>query len=66
VRAGSRTFYFYGAGGGGVNYPDQFLTDLRGRILDIELDGPYGESFKSPNKVTKALEKEVLATVRIY
>jgi hypothetical protein len=35
-----QVFYFYGPGGGGVNYPDQYLMEMNGKILSIEFGGP--------------------------
>jgi hypothetical protein len=35
------TFYYVGPGGGVVDYSDDFLFNLRGKILHIEFDGPY-------------------------
>ena len=34
------TFYYVGPGGGGVDYPDDYLFKLQGKILHIEFDGP--------------------------
>jgi hypothetical protein len=59
-RVGSNTFYYIGAGGGGVNYPDTFFYNLHGRILVIEFNGPYPTDSKSPSDETKAIEKLVL------
>jgi hypothetical protein len=35
VPAGSNTFYYYGPGGGGVDYADQYFFDLKGKTLHI-------------------------------
>jgi hypothetical protein len=37
---GTETFYYYGPGGGGVSYPDQYFFDLKGKTLFIAFDGP--------------------------
>ncbi len=66
-RVGSQTFYYIGPGGGGVNYPDTFFYNLRGRILVIEFDGPYplDSTSKSPSGETKKFEKAVLDSFRL-
>ncbi len=43
----SGRFYYIGAGGGGVSYPDSFFYNLGGYILLIEFDGPYPPNSKS-------------------
>lgn len=58
---GHNTFFYYGAGGGGVNYPDQFFTPLNGHTLIISFDGPYLNS-KSPSENTILLESQILST----
>ena len=65
-RFGSQTFYYIGPGGG-VNYPDTFFYNLRGRILVIEFDGPYplDSKSKSPSDETKKFEKAVLESFRL-
>ena len=37
MRIAGRVFYFYGPGGGGVDYPDQYLMELSGKILAFSL-----------------------------
>jgi hypothetical protein len=64
VRIGRYTFYRYGAGGGGVSYPDQYFFNLRGKTLEIDFDGPY-ETSKSPSAETEKLEPIMLATLRM-
>jgi hypothetical protein len=63
-RLDGNTFYWYGAGGGGVTYPDTFLYDLNGHILIIEFDGPYLDGSKSPPEETRGIEKLVLESFR--
>jgi hypothetical protein len=65
VRLSGRVFYFYGPGGGGVDYSDQFMTEMNGRILDIQFDGPWKDS-KEPIEETKKIERVILATMRTY
>jgi hypothetical protein len=59
-RVGAHTFYYIGAGGGGVAYPDTFFYNLHGRILVIEFSGPYPLDSKSPSHATKSIERVVL------
>src|SRR5262245_44744338 len=40
VRFGEYIFYYYGRGGGGVSYPDEYFYNLDGYILEIMFDGP--------------------------
>jgi hypothetical protein len=65
VRLGKSVFYFYGPGGGGVDYPDQYLMELNGKILSIEFGGPWKDS-KSPIEETKRLETKILSTLQTY
>lgn len=65
IQIGAHTFYFYGAGGGGVNYPDDYLYNLKGLILDIEFDGPYASGSKSPVEDTQRMEKKILGSFRV-
>jgi hypothetical protein len=64
VREGDNTFYGYGAGGGGVEYPDQFFFNFKGKTLYIVFDGPY--SGKSPTDETKEIESQMLASFRTF
>ena len=36
-----QSFYYYGPGGGGVEYPDQYFLNLKRKTLLIIFDGPY-------------------------
>lgn len=63
--AGPNTFYYYGTGGGGVSYPDQFFLDMKGKTLYITFDGPY-DNGKSPSTGTRALEPKILSTLRVF
>jgi hypothetical protein len=58
-------FYYYGPGGGGVCYPDQFFYDLRGKPLSISFAGPCVED-KTPTASTKEMEQKLLATFRTF
>jgi hypothetical protein len=58
-------FYYYGPGGGGVDYPDLFYFDLRGRMFSFEFVGPY-EGDKTPSSATKQIEPKLLASLREY
>jgi hypothetical protein len=54
-----------GPGGGGVLYSDDYLFNLRGRLLHIEFDGPYIHD-KTPSEETKTLEPKLLATFQTF
>jgi hypothetical protein len=62
---GGHTFYYIGAGGGGVRYPDTFFYKLHGRTLVIEFSGPYPPASKSPSEETEGIEKIVLESVHL-
>jgi hypothetical protein len=62
---GSETFYYYGPGGGGVEYPDQYFYNLKGKTLEIAFDGPYVRS-KTPSQETKDNEEILLQTFRTF
>lgn len=63
---GPNTFYYYGAGGGGVSYPDQFFYNLRGKTLYLTFAGPYPDEDKSPTAETKEFEQKILASFKTY
>lgn len=63
IKAGQNTFYFYGSGGGGVSYPDNYFYDLNGKILIIDFDGPY-ISDKTPSDEIKQLESQILSSFK--
>jgi hypothetical protein len=65
VRIGDNTFYYYGPGGGGVSYPDQYFFNLRGKTLSIDFDGPY-ENDKTPSDEAKKMERKALASFREF
>jgi hypothetical protein len=58
-------FYFYGPGGGGVDYPDAFYFALRGKTFSLLFWGPY-KGDKGPAAETKAIEPLVLESVRKF
>lgn len=60
-----QVFYYYGPGGGGVCYPDQFFYDLRGKPLSIAFTGPCVDD-KTPTPETKKMEDKVLETFQTY
>jgi hypothetical protein len=62
---GIETFYYYGPGGGGVEYPDNYFFDLKGKTLTITFDGPYVND-KTPSLETKNMEEELLGTFRTF
>jgi hypothetical protein len=64
-RAGEYAFYYYGPGGIGVSYPNTYFFNLRGKTLYITFDGPYIND-KTPSAETKKLERELLATFRLF
>ena len=66
VRVGPHTFYYWGPGGGGVQYPDVYFFDLNGKTLWIEFHGHYNSVEKSPDEQTKQIERKVLATLRVF
>jgi len=56
-------FYYYGPGGGGVCYPDQYFYNLRDQILIFEF---YGcENDKQPPEDTKIIEQHLLSSFEI-
>lgn len=61
VIEGQNTFYFYGTGGGGVSYPDNYFYNLNGKLLIIGFDGPYVND-RTPSDETKQLEPQILST----
>ena len=65
LRIGENIFYYYGPGGGGVAYMDQYFFDLHGKLLSIDFDGPY-EGDKTPTAETKKMERKVLASFREF
>lgn len=65
IQIGAHTFYYYGTGGGGVNYPDDYLDDLNGSIQEISFDGPYPPGSKSPSEETEQMEKKILESFRL-
>ena len=40
VQVGPFTFYYWGPGGGGVEYPDVYFFNLHGNTLSLGFDGP--------------------------
>lgn len=65
IQFGAHTFYLYSGGGGGVTYPDDYLYNLKGSILEISFGGPCPPGSKSPSKKTQEIEKKVLESFRV-
>jgi hypothetical protein len=65
IHAAHMDLYFYGPGGGGVDYPDAFYFGLRGKTFSLLFWGPY-KGDKSPAEETRAIEPLVLASVRKF
>jgi len=65
VQFGSNTIYYFGRGGGGVNYADQFFFAVRGRAFGIYFVGPYMEG-NEPDAVTKDIEARMLRSLRRF
>jgi hypothetical protein len=66
IQVDSHIFYFWGAGGGGANYPDIYQFDLRRRTLTLMFDGPYDRGEKQPTKETHQMELELLKSLRVF
>jgi hypothetical protein len=66
IQIGKLTFFYYGTGGGGVTYPDDYLYDLNGLNLEISFDGPYPPNSKSPSEETRQMEKKLLESFRVF
>lgn len=64
VKVGTNAFYYYGRGGGGVSYPDEYFYNLDGNILEISFDGPYPPNDNSSSAETKGIENKVLESFR--
>jgi hypothetical protein len=65
TQIGRYTFYWYGPGGGGVDYPDRYFVNLKGKTLLIDFYGPYSSESKTPAQETKDLEPQILATFQL-
>lgn len=63
---GPNTVYYYGPGGGGVEYPDRFFFNVKGKTLTFLFDGPYDDGSKTPDESTKRLEPIILETLRTF
>jgi hypothetical protein len=66
VQVGSHTFYYWGPGGGGANYPDTYFFNLHGKTLRFAFDGPYNPGEKSPDENTRQIERKVLASFELF
>jgi hypothetical protein len=65
IPAAHGDFYYYGPGGGGVQYPDDFYFGIHGHTFSISFSGPYSTD-KTPDAVTKRIEPRVLASFRPF
>jgi hypothetical protein len=65
IHATHAAFYYYGAGGGGVDYPDSYYFGLRGSTYSFQFIGPY-DGDKTPSSVTKEIEPKLLASFRAF
>lgn len=63
VKIGTNTFSYYGAGGGGVTYPDQYFINLNARFVIFTFDGPYAND-KTISAAGKAIETQVLTSFK--
>ena len=59
---GKNTFYYYGPGGGGVCYADQYFLNLTNKILHFRFHGC--ENDKTPSDEMKFIEQQILSTFR--
>jgi hypothetical protein len=66
VKFGSETFYYYGAGGGGVTYSDQFFFNAKGHAFEVSFEGPYLENGSEPDEVTKQIETKLLGSLHRF
>lgn len=68
LQVGGEKFYYYGPGGGGVDYADQYFFNLKGKTLYISFDGPYGSDAheKGPSYETKQMEIQMLSSFRKF
>jgi hypothetical protein len=55
--------YYYGPGGGGVCYPDQYFINLSDQILIFNFTGC--DNDKTPSEKIKTIEKQILSTLKI-
>lgn len=60
-----QVFYYYGAGGGGVDYDHRYFYDLRGKTLIVAF-GPATDSGGRPSVKTEEMEPQILWTFRTY
>ena len=65
IHAAHGEFYYYGRGGGGLDYPDVFYFGSRGRTFSIDFVGPYSQG-NTPDRETKRIEPEVLASFHSF
>jgi len=61
---GQHIFYFYGPGGGGVDYSLDYLVKLKGKALRFSFDGPYDKG-NTPD-IDPQLKSKMLKTFRVF
>lgn len=59
---GNNTFYYYGPGGGGVAYPDQYFYNLNGKILRFIFFDQ--DNAKTPSAQMKQIENQILSAFK--
>lgn len=59
---GNNTFYYYGPGGGGVAYPDQYFYNLNGKLMRFIFFDQ--NNAKAPSVQMKQIENQILSTFR--
>ncbi len=63
VHVGDNQFYFYGPGGGGVAYADQYFFNANGRLVVIDFS-EVDQQDRSPSASTQQLEQQILSTFK--
>jgi hypothetical protein len=66
IKVKDREFYYYGAGGGGVHYPDRYYWGDQYGTFVITFDGPYPETSKQPGPRMKEMEMQILRSISTY
>ncbi len=66
LQVGDETFYYYGAGGGGVQYDDQYFHNLKGKTLYISFAGPVRGRQIALVQEAKQMEVRILGSFRAF
>ncbi len=61
---GHHIFYYYGPGGGGVDYSYDYLVKIKGKALRFSFDGPYDKG-NTPD-IEPQLVSKMLKTLRTF